>query len=281
MDWLSNDVILRKISFEGVIDNETILHVGGRGSSVISLTDNELVRVNIRGEEMPYIPGSTIKGLLRSATASVLQALGIETCENDDYEGCLEANTLLNNIKWLEKDKVLNILDKFCPICKIFGAGKYRSKVIITDAYPSDPGELRISVKSQNAIDRRQGSAIRGGLFTLEYILPRNRFNFEIVFNNLPNYLVGLVALGMKLVNSGIIRVGMMKSKGFGHIKFKIKRLKIITDDGDGKKLARLNERDSEITFEKLELDKEENIEKFTDNILDKFIESWANYVKG
>src|SRR5947209_19972885 len=78
--------------FKGKLQMQTGLHIGG-GKATLSHTDSPVV---LTPDDLPYIPGSSLKGTLRSTieklVASLPPELGLHTCglpvEENTQESC-------------------------------------------------------------------------------------------------------------------------------------------------------------------------------------------------
>jgi len=67
----------------------------------------------------------------------------------------------------------------------------------------------------------------RGALYTVEFVEPGARFRFLITSRNLPNYALGLVGTIIRMINSGEVKIGGFKTRGFGAVKIDKLSLKV------------------------------------------------------
>ena len=67
------DEFLARTIITGELVTVTQLHIGSGQKA--DKSDNPVIRVNVEGEEVPYIPGSSIKGVVRSLLESVLEVI--------------------------------------------------------------------------------------------------------------------------------------------------------------------------------------------------------------
>lgn len=158
---------------QGVLECKTGLRIGGSSEELeIGGMDDPIIRDPV--DKLPYIPGSSIKGKLRS----VLEYKYNKVIDGNPC-GCCQP------------------LDK-CPVCTIFGPHMRPahdlgpSRIIVRDAFISDESYEKLSklsreeglqyaeVKTENIIDRRTGIARHGGLRTQERIPRGTRFNLNI-----------------------------------------------------------------------------------------------------
>ena len=236
--WISHSALLRQVRITCRLRTLEPLRVGlGRADTPDATTDLPVIRVKeVRsGLEVPYIPGSSLKGLFRSAAESIARSVGIkpDPCSGLSRNNCMATrrvqgnsledyvNTLLRNNALQEAVK--SFADNACLLCKVFGAPTYRSKVVFEDAYPVDEeGSLTsvpTGIKMGIAIDRATGAVAAGALYRVEYVEPGALFSFSLNSTNLPNYALGLLAEVFTLLDEGLIRIGGFKSRGFGRVK--------------------------------------------------------------
>ena len=281
MNFLGHHLKLQEIQFIGEIKTISPVHIGaGRTTGLFEPTDLSVLKISRDGNDLPYIPGSSLKGLLRSACEAVIISIPqLKICNIVEYkDSCFYQyrKELENALNRKNNQEVLTILDKFCLICKIFGSSSYNSKIQIHDSYPLE--EITTGIKKGIAIDRRTGSASRGALYDLEIIEPLNLFNFQMIFNNLPNYLVGLVAQTILEINNQNLYIGGMKSRGLGRVSITLKKIKVPLQSSKDKLLLKpLLEGDFPVILESLE--NPIKSEEFTKEILLKFVEAWEKYV--
>ena len=62
--------------FQGKLVLQTALHIGG-GTTDATTTDSPVVRTP---DGMPYIPGSSFKGVFRSTVEKLAATIGLDTC---------------------------------------------------------------------------------------------------------------------------------------------------------------------------------------------------------
>lgn len=196
----------------GEIEAVTALHIGS-GKKDIEIGDIDMpVLKDTAGQ--PYIPGSSLKGKVRSEAERIARKEGMFVCTPPD--------SMCGKIKNPEE---------FCICCRIFGtSGKIfvASKVKFRDAYPTKSIETMLT-RTGIAIDREQGSAASGALYTVEAVPAGSAFSFEIVGDNLTEDELGMLLAAMKSVEDSAI--GGSTSRGFGKVKFNFSRVSIRNAD--------------------------------------------------
>jgi CRISPR-associated RAMP protein, SSO1426 family len=258
-DWILHNKLYRSITLYVNYVNKSPLRIGaGKGRSLTSLVDLAVLRININGKELPYIPGSSLKGVFRSTTENIARSYNISNICYGGEEGSQREfrNELDDAIKNNDIERIKETLNRLCLCCKIFGSSSYASHIIFSDAYVN--GDFMLGVKTGIAINRRSGSVKRGALYEVEYVNPGVSFNGEIILNNLPNYAIGLIAKVIDYINSGIVKIGGFKSRGFGEVECKINNISgkvniggSIKDLSEIDKLTKLDDNDKDIVIDK------------------------------
>ena len=203
---------------KGIIYCETGLHIGNSSDNIdIGGSDKPIIRDPITN--LPFIPGSSLKGKLRSLL------------ELNDY---LSSESVKNN-----RGKPSNSIE--CVATQIFGIASYRStkeeklllkyptRIIVRDSYPTDE-TIRTwtnsddvfggaELKYENFVDRINA---RSFLRNIERIPRGSEFNFEIIFSiyegdNEKNFTELLKS--MVLLEDNYL--GGSGTRGFGKVKFK------------------------------------------------------------
>lgn len=235
--WTSSSILLRETIFKGYIRNIEPLRIGsGREPPLGSLADLAVLRIDYKGGSIPYIPGSSLKGVFRSSATMLARSIGLNACSGLSKDVCTEIEKVVEDISEIKlgdaieynirAGKTTEAMKKFyeraCLICKIFGSPYYLSKVYFSDAYPiGDYGEIlpfSLNTRTGIAIDRKTGTVYGGALYTVEFVEPDVRFKFMIHARNLPNYALGLLSTIILMINNGEIKIGGFKTRGFGAV---------------------------------------------------------------
>lgn len=200
----------------GKIVVKTGLHIGAGNDKVeIGGMDNPIIRNPLTRE--PYIPGSSIKGKMRSLLEWKLDKLKttggkVCSCGNPD-----------------------------CEICRVFGSANTKSegakdrgptRLIVRDATLSEDwkkkfqdGKAIIEEKSENSLNRITADATPR---PIERVVPGVEFDFEIAYRVIDigdngatdeKYFKEVVLEGLKLLQNDYLGGG--GSRGNGQIEFK------------------------------------------------------------
>ncbi|MCF8884518.1 MAG: CRISPR-associated RAMP protein Csx7 [Aigarchaeota archaeon] len=236
--WTSSSILLRETVFEGYIRNIEPLCIGsGKEPPLGSLADRVVLRIDYRGRSIPYIPGSSLKGVFRSSATMLARSIGLKACSGLSKDVCTEIEKVVKGTSemklgdlieyYIRVGETKTAMEKFyenaCLICKIFGSPYYSSKVYFSDAYPiGADGEIlpfSLNTRTGIAIDRRTGAVHGGALYTVEFVEPDARFKFMLHAKNLPNYALGLLSTIIIMINHGEVKIGGFKTRGFGAVK--------------------------------------------------------------
>jgi len=293
MSWIAHYELLKYVRIKGIFECIEPLRIGaGRTDVLTSAVDLAVLRIGMRDEsgnriDVPYIPGSSLKGVFRTYAKHLGGIRNVVMCNGLPNSTCMDAEVeygvkLQRKIQQLMKSSQYNDIRKLfdewvCIGCKIFGAPTYLGNVFFSDCFPYDPDHKKwlnysFNVKPGIAIDRRTGAAARGALFEVEFVEPGSEFYFTIDAKNIPNYALGLLAEILLEIDSGRIRLGGFKTRGFG--KVKIRDLRVIFNVGlsksdEGKRiLVKTDEIDEDVEIPGRPEDKEEDARKFLDNLI-------------
>lgn len=200
---------------KGSILVESGMHIGGSKNSLdIGGLDSPVIKTP---KGVPYIPGSSLKGKLRSLLAL--------------REGVTD---LAKEPEWLKK--------MFGTPGDSKGVGAQLARVVIRDAYLDEEKFKKdfegavletefTESKMENTIDRATGKTKNGGLRQIERVPMGASFNFEIVVtayddDNMDDMIDKLNTAISMLENNYI---GGSGTRGYGKVKF------ITDEDKDGK----------------------------------------------
>lgn len=145
----------------GVIELRSGTRIGGSDDVLqIGGTDLSCIKDPVNGR--PYLPGSSLKGRMRSALEKAGKARG--PIRNQPC-GCG---------------------GKQCPVCVVFGPHLSKSpdpdlgpsRIIVRDAHCLE--DFTIERKTSTAVDRSTGTGLRGSLRTEERVCPGSKFRLEI-----------------------------------------------------------------------------------------------------
>ena len=193
-----------KIKITGIIEVKTGMHIGGDDSfSAIGAIDSSVVRDPLT--RLPIIPGSTLKGKMRSLLArekGTLPARGTKGFESD----CPE---------------ILRLFGSSSKESNAAGTGMQMSRLQFSDCFLDNKEDLPqiFENKFENTIDRLTAEAnprqiervVRGAMFTMEIIYNvEDESQIEEDFAN--------IRIGFNLIENDYLGGG--GSRGNGRVKF-------------------------------------------------------------
>lgn len=216
---------------EGEIECLTGLHIGAGGSSIeIGGIDDPIIRNPLT--ELPYIPGSSLKGKMRSLLEKNLE---------EEKRPEFGFNREREGIKRHECDDIKQA--KICPVCRLFGStaagsenSNFPARLIIRDGDLTDKnslikdGLIVTEAKMENTIDRITAAAVPR---TIERIPAGIIFNFNFVYHINKDYQeedLQNMLLCLKLIEKD--GLGGNISRGYGQVRFHIKRFELEGEEG-------------------------------------------------
>ncbi|MGQ9569605.1 MAG: RAMP superfamily CRISPR-associated protein [Thermodesulfovibrionales bacterium] len=176
-----------------------------------------------------FIPGSSIKGPLRSQAERIIRFLGNKesACDPTDSNGNCSAK--VKEIKKQNKEIDLSTIKSCsCLICMTFGNGYLASKVFFTDAY--DNAEQNTQFIDNVAIDRFTGGALEGAKFNTE-VATKVNLKGKIILKDIEEWQAGLIAFLVRDWMMGDIRIGFGKMKGYGRCKVDLEKITLCWQD--------------------------------------------------
>lgn len=196
-----------KIIINGELEIVTGLHIGTGGEfSAIGAVDSPVIRDKITN--LPMIPGSTLKGKMRSLMARRFNTAKANTPDDDAPE-----------------------------IVALFGGMKKQSRLIFSDMYLTNYDEIKKSglndpteIKYENTINRLTSIA---NPRQIERVIRQSKFGVEIIYTADDDADIEsdikLLAEGMKLLQYDYI--GGHGSRGYGKVKFNDLNAQIVIGD--------------------------------------------------
>jgi CRISPR-associated RAMP protein (TIGR02581 family) len=210
------------------------IHVEGpvlikSGLAQISGPDMAWVRVFRNGREEVYLPGSSLKGVLRSHAERIARTLKPEAAcdpfgKKDDLQRSCSACFDVRKDNNREPDNA-TAYKEACLICKLFGCTWFAGRLATTDAYavgtPPEPAQ-----RDGVGIDRFTGGAAHGAKFELE-VITEGTFATTLHLRNFELWQLALVGFVLQDLADGLIRIGMGKSRGLGKVHGEVQRVRI------------------------------------------------------
>lgn len=186
------------------------------------------------GERQVYLPGSSLKGVIRSHLEKIGRTLrpGEDIVCNPFHEPP-ESDASCGRRFQERKDRDEKISSDVayrdsCPICRLFGSTEFIGRVSINDAYlvndaRPQPTESRDGV----GIDRLTGGSYGGALFELEVVSSDVAFETEVYLRNFETWQLGMLLVAVQDLEDGLIRVGSGTSRGLGSVEGSVEEVGI------------------------------------------------------
>lgn len=170
------------------------------------------------GERTIYLPGSSLKGVIRSHTERI-----IRTVYGEDPNMCCDP--LGRQSCGRRHHGVADTAEQYkrlCLACRIFGATVNAGHFLTADAYPAAPIDT-LPVRNNVAIDRLSGG-VAVGPFDME-VAVEGHFVTRLTLINFELWQVGVLALALRDLATGRVQLGYAKSRGLGKVNVHFGRL--------------------------------------------------------
>jgi CRISPR/Cas system CSM-associated protein Csm3 (group 7 of RAMP superfamily) len=189
----------------------------------------------------PILPGSSLRGVLRSHAERIARTLATLTAWDGSTDAveraqrfhstCPACNPLITRtdkavascnsfLKVLsKKDRIKlereGVEAKLCLACQLFGSPWNGSRLHVEDASLKEGSSPEYKVLDFLAIDRFTGGGRDSAKFDAA-VLWRPRFSVRLFLDNPRPWELGWLALVLRDLNEGLIAVGFGRAKGFG-----------------------------------------------------------------
>ncbi len=212
----------QRICLSGFLKARTALRIGSGGSGELDAVDLPVLRDR---QGYPLIPGSSLKGVLRSTIEALIRGstlnseTGVWTCDplTEGKAGGPKA------CGYHEKGNRARVnTDEHCAVCRLFGSHVIASHVRFSDALiPTEDrnGRAPVEIRDGVAIDRDRRIAADKKLYNFEVIAPGTRFALEVFVENPQPWLMGLLVIGFEQIAEGFSALGGFTSRGLGRME--------------------------------------------------------------
>lgn len=218
------DTFHSRLNLQGELETLTALRIGaGRSTSLVS-ADLPVVR---DAANLPYIPGSSFKGVLRAYIESIMRSFSDETriaCNpTDNQKQCITSEQMQNlrqerdTHRWNSARFSEEILKRTCCVCQVFGSPWYASKLQIRDLHVQPPlwfGQYQ--QRDGVALDRDTETAADGKRYDYEVVPAGIRFDFQAVVDNADAWQLGMLYVGLAAFENNRLTIGGGSSRGLG-----------------------------------------------------------------
>lgn len=221
--------------FRGKITMQTALHIGG-GKVTLSGSDSPVV---LTPDQKPFIPGSSLKGALRSTIEKIVPGLPssanlfscalIELNDTALAEQRAEGKNICPTVRQGEITRerrdnpaeaaaiLTRAIDDLCSTCRLFGSPFAAARLNVSDLYmPAEEWAGVIQRRDGVAIDRDSEKAKDRLKYDFEVVPASASFNLEIVLENATTQDLQLICIGLSEFVHGFGVIGGKRSRGLG-----------------------------------------------------------------
>lgn len=215
------------------------------GLATVSGVDMSFVQTyRFGGKPEPFIPGSSLKGVIRSYVEKICRSLrenpvpvclpyvepGKEQSGEKNQASCgIRIKDFLKKSK-LDTIPTTDVYRLSCPACRTFGSNYFIGRLATSDGYLTEAfkktGKALLETRDGVAIDRLTGGPVSGAKYDLE-VLTKGEFGTRIEIQNFERWQLGLLGLVLRDMSEGLIRIGMGKSRGLGRICARVTHFEI------------------------------------------------------
>lgn len=244
--WLNHATVRVAITPRG-----PILIKSGQETADPTRPGMEFVRTRhtVHGDSV-YLPGTSLKGAMRSQAERVLRGLGFdEICDPfNRHSQCRKGPRRQHRQSQRGRrrppppssEEIFNVQ---CPACQTFGSLKVAGRLNVEDAYPwdADSGNGTAAANAtetrcQVGIDRLTGQAKGKALFDLEVVID-GTFRTAIRLDNFALWQLGLLGALLDDMDQGDLPIGFGKSRGLGQVGVAVEAIEIESLGRNGRSL--------------------------------------------
>lgn len=199
-DWV---VAFLDLEFEAL----TGVRVGGSRAGAGEATDAPLLRDH---HDRPLIPGSSLKGSLRSAAERLLRSVDSALACDVVSDRCLAGLR--------GRDPSDEELEGLCWTCRLFGNPFSAGRAVVGDLVSATTQTV---VRDGVAIDRKELKQAEGLKYDYEVAPPGTVFSGRIRIDDPDPGDVGIVVVLLDLVDQGVVTLGGGASRGLGRLRLR------------------------------------------------------------
>lgn len=202
------------------LEMDTALSVGSRLSFKPTGTDLPVVK---GPDGVPFIPGSSIKGVVRFQAERILRSadLGPDFRACDPFDDpCLSPKKRNSEKEPGETEAKYSerLWENSCTACRLFGSPWIGSRLLFKDASLRNAGDLAVvtQIRDGVGIDRDLGAAATNIKYDFETVVPGAQFDVEVIAENVELWELGFVTSIFRLWSEGHLAIGGKSTRGTG-----------------------------------------------------------------
>lgn len=233
-------------------DGPILIKAGDTGGVDPTRPDMEFVRAWYNGQETVYLPGSSLKGMMRAHCEKIARTVSNSKHQAEEAREHMARRISCNPLLDKSGDPEGGCGEKFsrlwssripsaqeamrysCFVCQLFGNTALASHVRLSDAYPSAEAIAaanRTEERHGVAIDRVYGS-VAVGPFQFETVT-QGHFSGTLTVRNFTTAQLGLLGLALRDLHEQRVSLGFAKSRGLGRIKTTIAKASLRYPSGE------------------------------------------------
>ena len=238
------DAFENRYRIQGVLETQSPLHIGSgtRRREKLDAIENDRAKAEetvdidevVRDANgLPYIPGSSLRGVVRHYLLKIFQHYNPNIATAQDYDA--------DDFRTMEQRRAVeymrtgaSMLERlfgtpFCASKAEFWDAKLKQKIHASSKKKKkgwDDERQTYPVRSV-AIDPQTGAAEKNKLYTFDVVPAGAQFEVNIVGQNLNDAELGFLFFGLFGFNSEIfpLTLGAMAGRGFGRMRFKVENI--------------------------------------------------------
>lgn len=179
-----------------------------------TLLDMQCIKSRYKGKDTVIIPGSSLKGVIRSRYEKIVNLFGGECCDIFDSRQCCHRPKDWEKKPYEEQGEF--VYQNMCHACQLFGSLSIASRINITDAYPIS--ECIMGERAGVGINRITGAAQNGALYDFE-VVEDGSFLVEMTLKNYELYQMALLMFVLEDLDKGYISLGAASTRGNGRME--------------------------------------------------------------
>ncbi|MFY9823115.1 MAG: CRISPR-associated RAMP protein Csx7 [Thermoanaerobaculia bacterium] len=206
----SHEALERLVLFEFRLTCRTGLHIGAGKSADLAGSDLPVLR-DAAGR--PLVPGSSLRGILRSGVEALQLSLGL-----NEVRSLNDSDVSKSSEDFAKRWREMTLVERlFGRVAEKRGAFSYGSRLQISDAVAN--GDVAVELRDGVGIDRETRTAGTGVKFDLEVVPAGTTFAGKIRFKNPADHEIGLLAQALWMLDEGGLLLGGKSARGLGWVE--------------------------------------------------------------
>ena len=201
------------------------------GFATVDGADMVPVSTYRNGRRVYYLPGTSLKGVLRSHFERIARTLqpGSVCVPYYAKKGRRDAPPVDEELESYgcgfrrrSRDDIASVsYSDSCAACRLFGSLKFAGRFTIGDAYPIEGHLPQLNTRNGVGIDRFTGGTVPGVLFELQALVG-GKFEAQIRLSNYELWQMGALWILLSDMADQMIGVGSGRSRGLGRVRAKV-----------------------------------------------------------